>query len=169
MPSMPIVLALCFSLQAALQRISTAGGYFYDVKPSSVVLDAQNLTGVNLTDVPFLVVGHQVEPVTRDFNSSRPVAVKDRWRFMLAGRVDAPGFDTSVKQTALSQFEADIEKALTVDPQRLDLNTLTGGVCQQALYTYVGQGTRYMGEPDQAMCFLEMPVEVLLQRTYGQA
>jgi hypothetical protein len=165
--TVPITHAVVLSLQAALQTIRRSAGYFYDIKATSVVLDAADLSGVSMTEVPWIVLGHRVEAIERSFKGSRPSAVEDRWRIVLESRIDAPGTSTSRKGLALAQFEADVERALTVDPQRTDLETLTGGVCLQALYTFVGQPMRYMGIANQAMCFSEIPVDVLLQRVYG--
>lgn len=169
-PTMPAVLAGAASLQAALQQITLAGGYFNDVKTTSVTLDPVALELVPSTEVPRLIVAGRIEPVNRDFAGSRPVQVKDRWRYVIAGRIDAPGgADTSARNTVCAQLEADIEKALAVDPQRTDLATLTGGTVLQALYTYVGQATRFVFvSGDQTMCFIELPVELVIQRVYGK-
>lgn len=166
----PIVFTIGKSLQAALQAISVSGGYFNDLKATSVTIDAAALEMVPSTEVPWICVAAKVEPIGRDFNTSRPVAVKDRWRFILNARVDAPGgASTEARNAVMAQLEADIEKALTVDPERQDLNTLTSGVIAKALYTYVGQASRYaFVSGDQLMCFLELPVDVTVQRVYGQ-
>lgn len=156
--SVPVILSIVLNMQTALQAITASAGYFNTIKPTSVVLDAVALMSVSPTELPYIVLGHRVEPIERSFATSRPVAIQDRWRITLEARIDQPGTGSARKLTVLSQLEADIEKALTVDPQR-------GGL---ALYTYVQQGTRYTGLPDQDMTYLEIPVEVLLQRAYGQ-
>lgn len=159
--SMPVLLSIVLNMQAALQAISTAAGYFNDIKPTSVVLDAQALAPVSPTEVPFIVLGHMVEPVNREWGRSRSGvlgAIQDRWRIVLEARVDAPGLGTARKLTALTNFEADVEKALTLDLQR-------GGL---ALYTYVMQGTRFTGLANDPMSYLQIPVEILLDRPYAQ-
>lgn len=161
--SVPVILAIVTSLQTALQGIATGAGYFYDVQASSVVLDAVPLNTVPATQVPFLVVGHKVDPMQREYGrssrgGSRFGAIEDRWRITIEARVDAPGIDTARKMTALRELEADIEKAVLVDARR-------GGL---ALFTYPMQGTVYTGLANQNMCFLEVPLEVLLARNLGE-
>lgn len=161
--SVPVILAIVTSLQSALQGISTGRGDFYDVQSSSVVLDAVPLATIPPTQVPFLVVGHRVEPMDRDFGRSgrggtRLGSIVDRWRITVEARVDAPGIDTARKMTALRNLEADIEKAVLVDSRR-------GGL---ALMTYPMQGLVYTGLANQNMCFLEVPLEVLVQRNLGE-
>lgn len=159
--STPVLLSVVLSLQTALQAISTASGYFNDLKASSVVLDATPLSAIPPTEVPFLVIGHLVAPVERDWHRSRSGAlgaIQDRWKITLEAVIDAPGMGTARKLTALTNFEADVEKAVTVDLQR-------GGL---ALYTYVMQGTRYTGLANQNRCYIEIPIDVLLSRPYAQ-
>lgn len=161
--SVPVILAIVTSIQTALQGITTAGGYFYDIQPSSVVLDARALNTIPATEIPFLVVGHRVEPMHREYGRSgrgggRFGAIEDRWRITIEARVDANGLDTFKKMTALAELEADIEKALVVDPRR-------GGL---ALFTYPMPANRFTGLANQNMCFLEFPAEVLLARNLGE-
>ena len=54
-------------------------------------------------------------------------------------------------------FAQDIEKALTADPTR-------GGI---ALYTYVMQDSAYPDADSNTRLYMEIPVEVLMQRVYG--
>lgn len=151
-------------MQTALQGISVAGGYFYDVLSSSVVIDAsRSLNTIAATEIPYIVVGHRVEPMHREYGrsgrgGSRFGAIEDRWRITIEARVDANGLDTFKKMTALAQLEADIEKALVVDPRR-------GGL---ALFTYPMPASRFTGLANQNMCFLEFPAEVLLARNLGE-
>jgi hypothetical protein len=112
---------------------------------------------VPATETPFLVIGHRVEPVSRDFKGSRPTAIQERWRFVLEAALDAPGSDTARKLTASAQFAADVEVACVQDPQRGAL----------ALYTYVMQPTTYTGLANQNRLYVEVPIEVLVQRQYG--
>lgn len=155
--SAPVLLSIVLNMQAAIQAIAVSGGYFYDVKATSVILNPKPLAAVPTTEVPFLIVGHRVDAVLRNFTGSRPVSIQDRWRVVIEGRIDAPADDTASKLTAFSNFTADLEKALLVDPQR-------GGL---ALYTYVQQPIPYMGDDSQSQLYFEQPVEVLLQRAYG--
>jgi hypothetical protein len=154
---MPTVLAIILNVQAALQAIAAADGYNTTVRASSVVIDPIDLATVNATDVPFLVVGDYT-PGERDFATSRPVAIKDRFTLTLAFRIDALGTDRARKETAAWQLVADIETALAKDPQR----------GQKALYTYVQQPEIYPGPPTTNQVYGEVPVEITLQRAYGQ-
>jgi hypothetical protein len=160
--SIPVILSVVASMQTALQAIATASGYYNDVKPTSVVLDAPtSLSAVSPTEVPYFVLGHLVDPVNRDWHRSRGGtlgAIQDRWRITVEARVDANGTTTSRKRTALAQLEADIEKALTVDLFR-------GGLAE---YTFVMQATGSMGLGNQNITYLSVPVDVLISRPYAQ-
>lgn len=156
-PTAPVVFRILQSIQAAVQGISTAGSYFYDVDPSSVVLDPVSLAAVMPGQLPFVVCG-DVIPGERVFASSRPVQIKDVFSVTLMWRVDADSTDAEARYRAGWNFVADLERALLTDPQRGAL----------ALYTYVQQSTVYVGEAGQAMVFGSTPAEVRLNRVYGQ-
>lgn len=158
--STPVALAILQSLQAALQAVAIAGGYNFDVKASSVVLDPQDLTAVASTETPFFVLADG--KLRTEGGTSRPVAVKSYIDVSLCARVDAASADKDAKTIAAWTLYADIEKALLVDPQR-------GGL---ALYTYPdyeNQTAFYYGLPAQTFVLLEIPVRVALQRAYGHA
>lgn len=157
--SVPVLLAVALNMQAALQQIARASGYFTDVKATSVVLNPVMLQAVPVTETPWVNVGHLIAPVPpRNFATTRPTAILDRWRFTLEAAIDAPGTDNASKLTAMANFAADVEVALCVDLQR-------GGLCQ---YTYVLQETQYPGSPEQTRVYVEIPVEVTLRRNFGQ-
>lgn len=156
-PPTPAVLAVLLSLQTALRGIAIASGYFYDVKATSVVLDPQDLSAVPTSEVPFLMLDD--ETGTIEYTTSRPVAVKNDFTVPLLARVDAPGADPDRKRIAAWRLYADVERALAADPQR-------GGVAQ---FTYVQWPKFYFGLLDETEIYLEIPVRVLLQRTFGVA
>ena len=66
---------------------------------------------------------------------------------------------TSCAQTtAIAQFVADVELALTQDVTR-------GGL---AMETRVEDETYFTGLPSQSRCYVEIPVDVTFGRKYGQ-
>lgn len=155
--SAPVLLAIVLNMQTALQAISVGSGYFNTVKPTSVVLDDVELLTIPSTETPYFIVGHLVEPVARNFETTKPTGILEKWRVTVDARIDAPGTGTARKLTALTQLEADVEKALCVDLQR-------GGLAQ---YTYTGQATCYTNFAQQNIAMLRIPVEILLRREYG--
>jgi hypothetical protein len=163
--SVPVLLQIVLNMQLALQAISTANGYFNDIKPTSVAIDPVALMTVPVTEVPYLVVGHLVEPIARSFQTSRPVAIRDTYRITIEARVDAPGFDTARKLTAIYQFAADVEKALLAD-----LNGPGSGLTRNflAMDTRVQIPVPHVGLANENVCYVEIPVEILMQRQYGQ-
>src|SRR4051812_36651351 len=117
--STPVVLAIVLNMQTSLQAISKAGGYFNDVKATSVVLDPEPLINAAATEVPKMVVGHRVEPIERNFRGSKPVSIQDRFRIVIEAVLDVSGgTDTARKLTAIAELVADVEQALCVDLQR---------------------------------------------------
>jgi len=110
------------------------------------------------TEVPFIVLGAE-ENGTNDYTTSRPVAIKNDFTIPLWARVDAPGTDPSRKRTAAWLLYADIEIAIVKNPQ------LVGAA---GFYTYVQWPTFYFGIGTQDICVVNVPIRILLQRTYGQ-
>lgn len=160
--SVPTLLAIVLNMQAALQGISRAGGYHYDVKADSVLTRPTNLQTVAIPDVPVMVLGHDLQAVQpRGFGRSRSGtlgAISDRWRITIVARVDAISDDAEGCITAFADLASDLEVSLTRDLQR-------GGL---ASYTYVMQPIPHFGLMAQSQVYLEQPVEVLLDRPYGQ-
>jgi hypothetical protein len=156
-PPTPAVLACLLSLQTALRGITIASGYFNDVASTSVVLDPQDLSAVPASACPFLML--DTEKGTIEYGTSRPVAVKNDFLVPLLARLESPGANPDRKRIAAWQFYADVERAVAADPQR-------GGV---AMFTYVQWPTFYFGLLDETDIYLEIPVRVLLQRTFGVA
>jgi hypothetical protein len=157
--SVPVVLGVILNIQAALQSLSRTGGYFNDVKSTSVVLDPISLETINPTDTPFTVVDEEPGEGKNDFgpSTSRPVQLKNRFTIRLRTRLDVPGDDPGRLRTAGWQWYADVEKVLLVDPQR----------GARALYTYVQWPSIYLGLASQSQVYVEIPIEILLNRVYG--
>lgn len=158
--SEPLIYQVILNIQTALRGISQSTGYNYTVRSSSVIVDPANVIVAPLTETPIFVIGHRVEPVgERSFTTSRPNAVKERWRVTMEIVVDVENDleDGSKKAAARFRLVQDIERALTVDPTR-------GGI---ALYTYVMQDTAYPDIESQTRLYLEVPVDILMQRSYG--
>lgn len=163
--STPVLLAVILHMQASLQGIRTAAGYRTDVRPSCVVIDPVDL--VTAAETPFVVLGHRIEPQGRTFGRSRPNGIQDIWRVVLEARVDAPGSDTARKLTAAANFVADVEQALVDDfGHGAGWGITRGGL---VLDTRVAQETQYLSPGNQHAVYLEIPVEVRIQRAYGQA
>ncbi len=148
-------LAIRKDLQASLQAMTLAGGYHWDVKPTSVVRDPVNLELVSPTETPFFVLG-ETEPVKREFFPA--LQLEDQILVMLYGRVD--GFGQDAKDDAFENVIADIEKALNVDIKR------GGHASDTRLRQPFASAT---GLQNQTMVIFAQPIEVRLEmRTYGQ-
>lgn len=160
--STPVLLAIVLNMQTALQGISTAAGYFNTVKLTSVVLDPIALTMESPTELPFVVIGHLIEPVDQVFTSRGGIGGRSAMlltdRIILEAALDAPGTSTARKLTAIAQFAADVEVALVKDVSR-------GG---WAMDTRVKQFTSFVGLPAQSRCFVQVPIEIKYGRQYGQ-
>jgi len=121
-----------------------------------------NVLALATTEVPFMVVGHRVEPLQRSISGSRPNTVDDWWRIVVEVMLDAPAIDTASKTTALILMEADIEKAVA------EAAWIHAGGATGARDALVQQATRSMGFSEQVRCFLEQPIDVKFNRNYGQ-
>lgn len=157
--STPFITQIVENMATALRAISTASGYNNTILASSVRVDPANITMFPATETPIVCLGHRIEPVSKDFTGSKPVSVKERWRITLEVVLDVENDveDNSKKMTARFLFAQDVERALVVDPQR-------GGL---ALYTYVMQDSAYPDVDSNTRLYMEIPVEVLMQRVYG--
>jgi hypothetical protein len=163
--SAPVLLSVVLSMQTALQAITRAGGYFYDVKTTSVRTKPEPMLPIDPNETPLILLGHKLEPVSRDFAGSRPVSLKERWRITLDVRVDTISDDLVGGLTAFTNLAADIEKALTVD---ITANREIWSGTPHVLYVYVMQPIPQFGLIPQGQVYFEQPVEVLFQRTYTQ-
>lgn len=111
----PRELALLQDLQAALRAIQTADGYGWDVTPSSVVLDADNIFDKSGSQLPFFIVEGSDEG-EREFLPAGDLG--DEFVAVITARVDAKGLDPDRRNTIGWHLHADIEKALTLDIER---------------------------------------------------
>ena len=154
---MSAILKCLQSMQTALQNIETSGGYNFDVKSTSVVLDPTALASVPATEVPYFVLEIQPEGEIQ-YTTSRPNPIKNDFRVNIYIRLDVNNDLTTSRKTiaAWTMFE-DVEIALTGDEQR-------GGT---AMFTYLGWPEIHMGLANQGQVYLTIPVRILLQRTYG--
>lgn len=161
--SVPTILAIVLNLQSTLQGINGAsGGYHYTVRASSVTLDPVALATKSSTETPFFVAGHRIEPVERTYHGiSRVPVVVETWNIVVEARVDAPGTDMARKVTAVQNLCADVEKAIASAPWS---HAAGAGGSQRTL---VQQHTAYYGLADQSMCYVEIPVHVQFQRSFG--
>ena len=152
--------SIMLNTQTVLRTISVAGGYHNDVKSASVTLDPVALDTVPDTEVPYMVLPELSGGPAWDYSGSKPTSIREAFQMTIYARVDAPGTDMDRKNKAAWDFLADVEKALKTDLQQSGF----------ALYTYMGRPTRptiYYGLGEQNMVILEIPIEVLIQRTYG--
>lgn len=148
------------NIQAALQAMTINGGYHWDVRADSVVRDPVALDFVSTTETPFFVLG-QLEPMkntgARAFLPA--LQLEDELLMNIFVRVDAPGSNPNRKDDAAEHMLADIEKALTVDITR-------GGY---AIDTRLHQPpAAVIGLPTEDRMILTQPVEIRVQRSYGQ-
>lgn len=151
----PVRLRVLLSLQTALASMSVATGYHWDVSASAVTLDYRNLsTAVTL---PAFVVA-QAGDDTREFLPAN--RIKDQFRVMVFGRVDAKGLsDQNRRVTAFEYLAADIERAFSAEITR-------GGL---AVDTRVQPPREPFIEMDPVnSVYIEQPVEIILRRMYGR-
>lgn len=161
--SAPVLLSIVLAMQTALQGITRAGGYFYDVKTTSVRTRPENMEVVDPQDVPLILLGHKIDPVSRPFTGTKPNSLVERWRITLDVRVDAVADDPLGGLTAFANLAADLEKALTVD-----IAANRAALAGTARYVYVMQPTPLFGLIAQNQVYFEQPVEVEFQRLYTQ-
>jgi hypothetical protein len=118
----PRELQLLQSLQSALRAMTVAGGYRFDVKTTSVVLDADNIFDVPDTALPFFIV----EPTDDGDRQFEPaMQLEDEFIATVTCRHDAKGLDPDRRNTLGLQLAGDLEKAFTVDVERGGLATDT--------------------------------------------
>lgn len=163
MSQTPNILAIVLGLQAVFQGISISGGYNYDIKASSVVLDPVNLATIATTELPFLTFGEGADGIDRSYKTTQPVEIREKRRIWLCGRVDATNSDTAARWTALSMLEQDIEAALS--KQLSAAGPLYGG--GTAMFVEAQTPTYYPGLPNQLQAYLRLPLDVLYRRNFG--
>lgn len=114
----PIEYDLVLDVQAALQAITTGGGYFHDVAAGAVSVDPADhlevLTGT-LVNQPFFIV--EVSPARRlqYFPSMQLLEIVP---VDVTAAMDAPQLVATSRLQTFERLCADIEKALTVDINR---------------------------------------------------
>lgn len=142
------------ALAAKLRAMTIAGGYHYDVKPTSVVTELVNILTVPETELPFFMV----EPTPggmRDWHPANELEVI--FPVLITARVMANGTASDRKFQAGLNLLGDLERALTQD---ITLGGLLFDLRVQPAEPLVG-----LGNDNQV---LVMP-EVLCHyhRTYG--
>lgn len=148
--------AMWDSLVTALEGIRTDDGYHTTVK--TVTPELVSLVSLPAPLCPALMVIHDGETSTRAFRLGS--LVEDRFAFVVEGRIDAPGLTVGDKAGAYADLLADIERAVTRDPNR-------GGV---ASWTGV-RGVRgpYLGLDTQGVVLFQARIEVLVVRQVGES
>jgi len=146
-PSEPILLRAILALQSALQGISKAGGYHYDVKATSVALEPVALQTIPTSELPYFIVGLVEEGLSltaRSYQGAR--YVKDVWSFPLVARVDADGADPLRKIRAGINLIADVEKAVHVDLSlgNLVIDTRLEPLANETTVTFGNQNQVYV-------------------------
>jgi hypothetical protein len=150
----PRELALLHDLQAALRAMTRAGGYRWDVKHESVVLDVCNIFDVDEIRLPFFIV----EPTDDGERRFEPaMQLEDEFIATITARVDAIGDGVDRRNTLGLRFAADIEKALTVDIER-------GGF---AVDTRLRKPQIYSSAGGEQTVLVVQRVVMKLFRTYG--
>jgi hypothetical protein len=153
-PPDPIRLSVLKSMQTALQGISTAAGYYFDVRAEAVTLDRRNLATATL--LPAFVINSGAGGTRTYFPSMR---MREIFPVVIYGRADAMGIrDMSRRQTIFERLVADLERALTRDITRGGLAVDTR--LQSPLEPYMEM------DPINSV-YIEQPVDVTLRRVYG--
>lgn len=151
----PLRLRLLHSLATALRGIRQADGYYYTVKPESVMLDPVNILTVAATALPVFLV----EPSTEGVRTYQP-ANRLEYAFFasITARVEADSLGASRKTEAWERLLADIERALTRDITREGL----------AIDTRLGEPTPLSTIGPDSMVLVLQPVELRHVRVYGE-
>ena len=110
---------IALDLQAALQAISIAGGYNFDVEAAAVSLNPDDFTpeillGSVLHDPFFLILGE----AGRSIRYSGANQLLELVPFTIFAATDVELLDPLSKLAAIQQLHADIETALVVDVTR---------------------------------------------------
>lgn len=144
------------SLVTALEGIRADDGYHHTVQ--TVTPELVLLAGLPSPKTPALMVLHDGETSTRTFRLGS--YVEDRFAFAIEGRLDAPGLTSGDKAGAYANFLADVERAITRDPNR-------GGV---ASWTGL-RGVRgpFFGADAGGMVLFLARVEVIVVREVGES
>lgn len=155
MPPEPIELQVIQHLQAALQAITIAGGYHYDVAAAAVKLDPNQDVEALLAPGgarPFIVI--DVAPETWQYEPASQVLLALPLTIHWVQDSD-PTVDLSRLQTYLRGC-ADVERAIAVDVTR-------GGLAADTRIVKRVQNT----EADGALVWAALDVEITVHRTYG--
>lgn len=154
MPTEPLDYQALAHLKTALQAITVAGGYYYDVDADGVKLDPnQDVEALLLPSGPRPLILIEALPERREHfpcdevKVTRPVNV--HW-----AQLSTPTDDNSFELVA-ARGKADIEKAVRVDPSR-------GGIAMDTLI--VQQDTKHEFAP---LVWVVTEIELTLYRTNG--
>ena len=114
----PLEYDIVLNMQRALQAISVAGGYHYDVAAAAVSIDPHDhlevLTG-SLARKPFLIV--EVSP-GRHIQYFPGTQMRELIPIEITAATDAQALVATSRAQTFQRLCADIEKALTVDVTR---------------------------------------------------
>lgn len=137
------------ALQARLQTISTAAGYYHTVKATSVVVDPTLLLEVPITELPALMLEPRPADVSPLMGHTRRV---QRVRITVWGRVDGPS--TEAKRRAAYRLARDIERAVSQD------RTLGGTVVQAV----TDAPDILLGPPPSRAAIVALDIEAVYER-----
>ena len=156
MPGDSIRLRLIQNVADSLRAINAASGYYLTVQPESVKTEPADLLTAPGPNLPmFLVAASQRAP--RIFHPSKRVRETVAVDITAAADV-GDTTDPTAKLTACEQLAADMEKALALD--------ITRG--QIAMVTRVLDPQFWMNMGNQARVIVVQPVDIEVQRIYGQ-
>jgi hypothetical protein len=147
---------ILLNLQAALQAISIAGGYFYDVADEGVSIDptVNLLTAAPLEADPFFVVMPELG-ATRRYQPA--FQIRDELVFSINARKDMTDQYSRVERPLIwERLAADVEKAVRVDPSR-------GGLVMDTL---LGEPQPFVGVGSPAVLLVNT-VRMPIHRTFG--
>jgi hypothetical protein len=152
----PVDYRVLADLATTLQTISQANNCWFDVKPTSVSLEPQEVILVPDTEVPFVLVVPAPDGRRRWWPAYQ---LEDDIAAVILARIDVTSVDEpGAKLKAGQRIVADIERRLTVDISR-------GGLCVD---TRLQKPRILYGLGNDPIVLVEQLVLMRRHRTYGQ-
>lgn len=143
------------ALVARLKTMTVAGGYHWNVLPTSVVATPENILLIPVNALPFFVVELSAGN-SREYHAANQI--EPIVRFVITARMDATGNDPMRKPTIGEHLVGDIEKVLEAD--------ITLGGLVHDLRMVEPDGPLMGGGADQRVLTL-VELEAHFHREYG--
>lgn len=153
----PIVWRVLTQIQDTIRGMRRADGYWFEPKPTSVVVDLVDWSLMPDAALPLFIVVLETRFAEREFLPAR--VLRERVALQVVGIVLADGPRVDERMRAAVRASADIERALAVDLTRGGLAVWTKVLAPEVPAFAVGSDRRVV---------IEQPIEVLIERRHGQ-